>query len=272
MTTCYFGNSAHQVPVTIYPDQAALGEALAQDILRGIYEAGQHTRRYLLGCPGGRSPRTTYQALGRLSAQCGIDLSNLVIVMMDEYLLPTSTGFVYCQEEAHNSCHRFAREEIVAVLNRDLPSQRQVSECWFPDPAFPEFYDERIRAEGGVDLFIIASGASDGHVAFNPPGSAADSESSIVPIAEATRRDNMVTFPGFTSLDEVPTHGVSVGLGTIARLSKSVALILHGKDKRYAVRRLADCGDFTPDWPASIIYRCQGARILLDTTAVEEER
>ncbi|HEY3417960.1 MAG TPA: 6-phosphogluconolactonase [Armatimonadota bacterium] len=271
MKTIYYGNQQHQVPVTIYPDPPTLGNALAQTILQGIREAGRQGRRYLLGCPGGRSPQTTYQALGRLAAGQDADLSNLVIVMMDEYLLPGPTGLIYCPEEAHNSCHRFAREDILAVLNRDLPSPRQVTECWFPDPAAPTAYDERIYAAGCIDLFILASGASDGHVAFNPPGSTVDSASRIIPIADATRRDNMVTFPDFTSLDEVPTHGVSVGLGTIARLSKSAVLILHSTDKRYAVQRLASCADFTPDWPVSIIYRCREASILLDSAAAGKE-
>src|SRR5690606_32844684 len=113
------------------------------------------------------------------------------------------------------------------------------------------------------------SGASDGHVAFNPPGTPLDSRTRIVELAPSTRRDNLSTFPAFASLDEVPTHGVSVGLGTIARLSRRVVLVMHGSHKRHAATRLAQCSDFTPDWPASVIYRCSQPLVLLDRAAAQ---
>lgn len=259
------------LPVSVFPDPEALGDALAQTILEGIRDAARDGRRYLLGCPGGRSPRTTYQALGRLAAATGQPLSHVVIVMMDEYLFHTAEGFINCPPDAHYSCHRFAEEEIRKVINRDLAPEHRIpaDQVWFPQPAHPARYDDDIRAAGGIDLFIIASGASDGHVAFNPPGAPADSTSRIITLPDSTRSDNMVTFPEFTDLREVPTFGVSVGLGTIARLSRQAVLIAHSADKQYAVRRLASCTDFDPQWPASIIYRCSNARAMLDETAAE---
>ena len=85
-------------------------------------------------------------------------------------------------------------------------------------------YDRRIEEAGGVDLFLAASGAGDGHVAFVAPGGDPDGGRSIPGSAEQTRRDNLATFPDFGTLDEVPRRGVSVGLGTIGRLSRRVAM------------------------------------------------
>jgi glucosamine-6-phosphate deaminase len=138
---------------------------------------------------------------------------------------------------------------------------------WIPDPGDVEAYDARLGAAGGVDLFIVASGASDGHVAFMPPGSALDGGVAIVPLAETTRRDNMVTFPTFRTLDEVPTHGVSVGLGTIARVSRRVRLVLLGEGKRNAAARVLGTTGFDPVWPATMIHACRDAGIWLDTAA-----
>ncbi|HEY3396997.1 MAG TPA: 6-phosphogluconolactonase [Armatimonadota bacterium] len=260
------GTPAHAVPVEVYPDPVALGEALAGIILRGVAAASREGRRYLLGCPGGRSAVSTYEALGAQAA----DLSGLVIVMMDEYLVPGPGGLVNCPAEAHNSCHRFAAEIIRGNLNRRLDPARQLpaDQVWFPDPADPAAYEERLREAGGIDLFILASGASDGHVAFNPPGTPADALTGVVRLAESTRRDNMVTFPDFTDLSEVPGYGVTVGLGTIAGQSRQAVLIAHGPDKRYAVSQLACRGEFAPDWPATIIFNCQQATIMLDEAAV----
>ena len=138
---------------------------------------------------------------------------------------------------------------------------------WFPDPSDLPAYRRRLEDAGGVDLFIVASGASDGHVAFVRPGTPLDSDTSIIELAETTRRDNMATFPDFRSLDEVPTHGVSVGLGTIRDLSRSVRLVLLGSGKRTAAGRVLAATDFEPDWPATFIHRCRDARILIDDAA-----
>lgn len=258
-----------QIPVEVYPDADAVGAALAAVILREVQAATAAGQAYLLGCPGGRSPRSTYRAMGALAAAAGADLSALHIVMMDEYLVPDGAGFRYCADDAHFSCRRWAQAEILDVLNHGLAAGRRVRQTnlWFPDPADPSAYDERIGTAGGIDRFIVASGTTDGHVAFNPPGQAADGRSCILRIAEATRRDNLGTFPDFKSLAEVPTHGVSVGLGTIARLSRTVVLVAHGAGKRPAVQRLDACDGFDPQWPASILFACPDARVLLDEAA-----
>jgi glucosamine-6-phosphate deaminase len=204
-----------------------LGTALAREI-RSVAPS-------LLGCPGGRSLVTTYRALPPLSATTA--------VMMDEYVpVPPPS--------AHHSCRGFAERVL------------RVREVWTPDPDAPECYDERIEAAGGVDLFLLASGASDGHVAFLPPGSPRDGRTSVVELADSTRRDNLATFPEFASIDDVPRHGVSVGLATIAS-ARRLRLVLHGSDKRYAAERLLSYERFDPEWPATIVHDHEDAQILV---------
>jgi glucosamine-6-phosphate deaminase len=241
-----------------------LGEALARDIADRL-EA--RSGAFLLGCPGGRSPRPVYAALAGLAAARGLDLSGLTLVMMDDYLTPAMTPV---PESAHFSCRRFARIEIQALLNRDLPPAHRIPDgnLWFPDPAAPDTYDARIATAGGIDLFLLASGAGDGHVAFNPPGSARDSRTRIVALAEQTRRDNLSTFPDFTALDEVPAHGVTIGIATIAA-ARASAMILWGQDKQIAFRRLA-AGSFDPSWPATAWLLCPDATLYADAAAAGE--
>jgi glucosamine-6-phosphate deaminase len=227
--------------VRVFDDAEELGRALAAEIVE--------TAPALLGCPGGRSLVTTYRAL----AESGADLSPTTIVMMDEYV-PVPPP------DAHYSCRGFALREIAAPLG--IPEER----VWLPDPEDPRAYDERIEAAGGVDLFLLASGASDGHVAFLPPGSPLDGRTSVVRLAESTRRDNVATFPAFASAGEVPEHGVSVGLGTIAA-ARRVRLVLHGADKRKAAARVRELDRFDPSWPASVVHACRDAEIWLDRAA-----
>jgi glucosamine-6-phosphate deaminase len=173
--------------------------------------------------------------------------------MMDEY--------VGAPADAHFSCRRFAHEEIAVPLG--IPASR----VWLPEEEDPAAYDARIEAAGGIDLFLLASGASDGHVAFVPPGAPASGRTSVLELAESTRRDNLRTFPRFASLEEVPTHGVSVGLGTIAA-ARALRLVVHGADKRAAAARLLALEAFDPEWPASIVHEHGSAEILLDREAL----
>jgi glucosamine-6-phosphate deaminase len=248
----------------VFDTPDALGCDLAAAILVAL--AG---RRFVLGCPSGRSLRSTYAALGKAAARAGADLSGLVIAMMDEYVRPTGTGFAPCPSDAHYSCRGFARDEIRAVLNRGVPADRGVPEenIWIPNPGRPADFDARLEEAGGVDLFLLASGTSDGHVAFNGPGSARDSRTRVVALPETTRRDNLATFPAFATLDQVPRHGVTVGLGTIAEFSRKVVLVMHGRGKNGAARRLLSSTRFTPDWPTTIVFACADARVMLDRAA-----
>ncbi len=225
--------------VRAFADEEELGAALAQEIVE--------IAPSLLGCPGGRSLVSTYRAL----ASSGADLSGTTIVMMDEYVpVPRPT--------VHYGCRGFAQREIAGPLG--IPAER----VWLPDPQDPEAYDERIAAAGGIDVFLLASGASDGHVAFLAPGSPLDGRTSVVRLAESTRRDNLATFPDFESVDEVPEHGVSVGLGTIAA-ARRLRLVLHGADKRGAAERLLALDGFDPEWPVSVVHEHPDARILVAT-------
>ena len=252
--------------VRVFPDEDRLGASLAVEIVEGIDAARAAGRRYLLGCPGGRSARSTYQALSQRVR--GADLSHVVIAMMDDYVLPTADGgFEHCPADAHYSCRRFAREEIAAPLNEGAAVGIPDEQVWLPDPRDPVAYRARLEDAGGVDLFIVASGASDGHIAFVKPGTPLDSDVSVIPLADTTRQDNMATFPDFTSLEEVPRHGVSVGLGTIRDVSRQVRLVIHGEGKRLAARRVLEADDFDPAWPATFIHRCRGAQIWLDEAA-----
>jgi glucosamine-6-phosphate deaminase len=210
-----------------FSDAAELGRTLAAELVAASPA--------LLGCPGGRSLLTTYRALP--------ELPDTTAVLMDEYVPVPPTS-------AHYSCRGFAEREIRA---RDI---------WIPDPENPQAYDERIDAAGGIDIFLLASGASDGHVAMLGPGAPRDGRTTVVEIAETTRRDNLATFPEFSSLEEVPTHGVSVGLGTIAK-ARALRLVVHGPDKRAAADHLLSLDRYDSAWPVSIVHEHDDAEILL---------
>ena len=76
--------------------------------------------------------------------------------------------------------------------------------------------DVRARASsdaGGVDLQILGIG-TDGHIGFNEPGSSFASLTRVKTLTEQTREDNARFFD---SVDDVPRHCITQGLGTILR-------------------------------------------------------
>jgi glucosamine-6-phosphate deaminase len=263
----------HVLP-EIHHSPDALGRAAAGIIADGIAAAGRDGRPYLLGCPTGRSPRPVIQALADEVRTRRLDLSHVVLVLMDDYVTRGPDG-AFQRVPAHlpHSCEGFGRRHLAAPLAQAAARAGRSPEptLWLPDPADPAAYDQRIAAYGGIDLFILACGASDGHIAFNPPGSARDSITRVIELTEATRRDNLITFPAFPDLDAVPTHGVSVGIGTIAELSKAAVMVVHGRDKARAYQRLSTATDYEPDWPATILTACRRPRLLADHAAMSEE-
>lgn len=250
----------------VFPDVTSLGEAAAREIIEGIEDARAQGRAYLLGCPGGRSPRSTYAALADLVRERSVDLSHVVIVMMDDYVVKIGDEFHRVSPDMHCSVERFARQEILAPLNAAAGPGREIpiDSMWIPEPQDPGAYDARLREAGGLDLFILASGDSDGHVAFNPPGTPAESRTRVIELAESTRRDNLGTFPDFNGLEDVPHYGISVGIATIAELSRRAILVAPGESKREAVRRIASSREYDPTWPATVVLLCTDSALYAD--------
>ncbi|HUN33138.1 MAG TPA: hypothetical protein VMU95_14090, partial [Trebonia sp.] len=220
-------------------------------------------------------PQSTYVALAREVATRHVDLSGLVIVMMDEYVERDEVTGVMRRVDpaAAHSCVRFGQAEIVDRLNEAAGPGRGISpdRYWVPDPAAPEDYDAAIASHGGIDLFILASGASDGHVAFNPPGADAGSHTRVVRLSEETRRDNLGTFPSFgREVEKVPRYGVTVGVATIREQSRQAVMVAHGEAKAGTVRRLAEADSYRSEWPATIVTECARPLLFVDEAAASQ--
>lgn len=250
--------------ILIYKNELIQAQELARKIFYQIIEASKNDRQFLLGCPGGRSPFETYKQLATLIKEKQADISHLVIVMMDDYAIKKDGGFIHCDVNAHYSCRKFAKEEIQDRLNAGIPQDKHVKQIWFPPIDAPEKYDEQLTKAGGVDHFILASGTTDGHVAFNPPYTSNLQLSHIATLSLETRTDNLGTFPDYKNIDEVPLYGLTVGLKTISSQSKQVSLIINGAHKKPAAKRLLSLSQFDETWPVSIIYECQNVSIYLE--------
>jgi glucosamine-6-phosphate deaminase len=129
-------------------------------------------------------------------------------------------------------------------------------------PAACAAYENAIREAGGVDLQILGIG-TDGHIAFNEPGSSLASRTRIKTLTRQTRIDNARFFGG--DVESVPTHCLTQGLATIME-ARHLILVATGRRKAEAVHHLVE-GPVSAMWPASILQHHPHVTVLLDDAA-----
>ena len=248
--------------IKVYDNETQLSKNLALEILTKL----KNKKKLVLGCPGGRSLKKTYYYLGILSFKHKISLDKLTLVMMDEYVLKKNNKFFLVNPQNHYSCVRFAKNVIKKLLNykKNKYNSLKGKNILFPSVDKPDNYDKIIRDLGGIDIFLLASGSSDGHVAFNNAYSSINQKTHITKLSMSTRTDNMKTFPQFNNQNEVPKFGLTVGLKTIFSLSKTAILVLAGKEKKHAFNKITSMQKFNKSWPASIIHKCRNKKIYID--------
>jgi glucosamine-6-phosphate deaminase len=131
-------------------------------------------------------------------------------------------------------------------------------------PAACAAYENAIREAGGVDLQILGIG-TDGHIAFNEPGSSLASRTRIKTLTRQTRIDNARFFGG--DVDSVPTHCLTQGLGTIMEATH-IILVATGAHKAEAVHHLVE-GPVSAMWPATVLQHHPHVTALLDDAAAQ---
>ena len=124
----------------------------------------------------------------------------------------------------------------------------------FPFRPFSAFED-KIKGSKGIDLCILGIGTN-GHIAFNEPGSSFLSRTRVVNLDEQTIQDNSRFFG---SVDDVPTQAITMGLGTIME-SKKIVLMANGVNK-LNILNVAMNGEVTEAVPASILQNHKNVKV-----------
>lgn len=206
----------------------------------------------VLGLATGDTPLPVYRALAE-RVRSGLDLSRLRGFALDEYVgLPLSHPQSY---------HTVIEREVVTPLGL-TPSAVAVPDGRpFGIETAGERYEDAIRAAGGVDLQILGIG-TDGHIGFNEPGSSFASLTRVKTLTRQTREDNARFFD---SVEQVPIHSITQGLGTILR-AKRLVLLAFGEGKAAAVAAAVE-GPLSASVPASAIQLHPRATVVVDEEA-----
>ena len=127
-------------------------------------------------------------------------------------------------------------------------------------------YEKAIKAAGGIDLQVLGIG-SDGHIAFNEPGTSLASRTSCVYLTPSTIKDNARLF--FKGKEkEVPTRALSMGVGSIME-AKKIVLLAFGEGKQDALKGCVE-GPMTQFCTASALQAHNDCWIFCDAAAAKK--
>ncbi|MBP1658986.1 MAG: nagB [Candidatus Aminicenantes bacterium] len=238
--------------IIIQPDSRQASEVAARIIARTVREK-PHA---VLGLATGNTPLQLYRNLVRMHRESGLDFGDVTSFNLDEYVgVPP----------AHpSSFHSYMWAHLFSSIN--MPKERiNIPDGMTADvPAACRKYEQAIRSAGGIDVQVLGIGTN-GHIGFNEPSSSLSSRTRIKTLTEETRLDAAAAFGGE---EAVPTHVLTMGLGTIMD-SKMCLLLAFGKKKARAIALAAE-GPVTSMVPGSVLQMHPRTIMVLDRDAASE--
>lgn len=235
--------------VIILPTAEEVGRAAAAAIVSVMRKKASA----VIGLATGSSPQGIYTDLRRRVNAGDVSFANAYGFALDEYI-----GIPLEHPESYAS-----------VITRDVveplgftPDRVRVPDGRAAIPAFAaKEYDAAIRAAGGIDVQILGIGTN-GHIGFNEPTSSFASRTRIKTLAPSTREANARFFD---SPDQVPTHCMTQGLGTILEAERLV-LVAQGSAKADAVAAAIE-GPLSSFVPGSALQLHEHATVIVDEEA-----
>lgn len=122
-------------------------------------------------------------------------------------------------------------------------------------------YEQAIKDAGGIDLQLLGIG-TDGHIAFNEPGSSLSSRTRLKILTSMTREANSKHFPPG---EDVPKYVLTMGVGTVME-ARHCLLMAYGQSKSQAVASAIE-GGISAFCPASILQMHPRCTMIVDEAA-----
>ena len=163
--------------VVVMPSYEAMSLAAAK-LVADVLNAKPNA---VLGMATGSTPLGVYQELVRMHREEGLDFAQVTTFNLDEY--------VGLQRQHPQSYHYFMHENFFRHVNVSPGNIYIPSGTTSNYRSFCEWYERRIKECGGIDVQILGIG-SDGHIAFNEPGSSLSSRTRLKTLAKSTIDDN----------------------------------------------------------------------------------
>jgi len=214
-------------------------------------------RAFVLGLPTGSSPLGIYREFIKLYKEGKLSFRNVHTFNMDEYIGLSSS---------HPQSYRyFMMENLFNHIDIDQKHIHTLDGMAADPEKECKLYEDAITAEGGIELFLGGMG-SDGHIAFNEPGSSLSSRTRIKTLTNETKIANSRFFDG--DISKVPKTALTVGVGTIMD-AREVVIIVTGKNKARALHAVVEEG-INHMWTLSCLQMHPKAIIVCDEDATQE--
>jgi len=244
--------------VIIQKDYETMSAWTAAYITRRIKDFGPtKDKPFVLGLPTGSTPLGTYKELVRLNKAGKVSFAHVVTFNMDEY--------VGIPREHPQSYHTFMwtnlfnhidiTEANVNILDGNAADLTK--EC--------ENYEKKMKDLGGIELFLGGIG-SDGHIAFNEPGSSLASRTRIKTLTEDTIIVNSRFFDD--NISKVPRTALTVGVATVMD-ARQVLILANGHSKARALQAAVE-GGVNHMWTVSCLQLHPRGIMVCDEAATAE--
>jgi len=235
--------------VIVQSDAAAVGRTAARFVATLVRERPT----CVLGLATGSTPLGMYQELIRLHREEGLDFSRVVTFNLDEYV-----GLAASHPQSYR---QFMHTNLFAHLNIDQRNTHVPDGRALDLDAYCALYERQIADEGGIDLQVLGIG-TDGHIAFNEPGSSLGSRTRLKTLTSETVADNARFFGGE---QDVPRLAITMGVGTILE-SRRCLLLACGPTKAQAIRDTVE-GPVTAQVTASALQLHREVVTVIDEEA-----
>ncbi|WP_428909884.1 glucosamine-6-phosphate deaminase [Niallia sp. Krafla_26] len=231
-------------------------DQLSKTAAEMVIEKVRREPKTVLGLATGGTPVGLYKELVKDHQNGGTSYKEVSSFNLDEYVGLSGddpNSYRYFMDEHLFNHVDISKENTHVPLGNTEDHQQHCQD-----------YENLLKERGGVDLQILGIGPN-GHIGFNEPGTSFQSETQVVELMDSTREANARFF---NSIDEVPTHAISMGIATIMR-SKEIILMVSGETKREALAQLLN-GEVNENFPASILKNHPNVTVIADKDAVGE--
>ena len=223
--------------------------AKAFEVMKGVLTAKPDA---ILGLATGSTPIGLYKNMIKDHKENGTSYKNVKTVNLDEY-----AGLDYSSDQSYVY---FMRENLFDHIDIPLENTNIENGKAADRQAECDRYNCLLESLQ-QDIQVLGIG-SNGHIAFNEPGTPFGSVTHIVDLAESTIKDNSRMF---SSIDEVPRQAFTMGLKNIMN-AKKILILANGANKAKAVYGLVK-GEVTENLPASVLQLHPDCVLVCDEAA-----
>jgi glucosamine-6-phosphate deaminase len=208
-----------------------------------------------LGMATGSTPKVTgfWEQLRQRVGRGELDLSQATFVNPDEWIGLGNPEHA----EAYRS---YLKKELAFETNILVPDG-----CSHDPVQAALDVETAIVAGGGFEWMLMGMGIN-GHIGFFEPAEALPSQA-FTPAIDELNRARYAT-DHFGTIDAVPTHATTIGLGTVMR-AKEICLCVVGEGKAELLVQALQ-GPITTALPASFVQLGRNVKIFLDAAAASK--